>query len=416
MVNFFSLCLVMGLSTAALAAETAKVLPKGIFRARVVGIDTSDITQNYSESGAFQNYSAPLNRSLTTKDFVKQKPELGPLVGALNSLQPGAGDRLINANLYSDFSMNVQTVLPALEYGLTDEVSLGVRAPIVKRKVTANFRAIGVNNGHALLDQGGTLFTPEMNAGLTQVAGLSFNQRFFEESIFTSKGYVVPHDFEKTELGDVEFGAKYNFYKNAGFYATTQLGARAPTGSTQSMTDIYDVGSGGGSWAVGIQMFQEYEVTSYLTFGGSEKFTQNLPDTRARAVPKNADDGLPSLLPQDGQVQDVTRQQPLLVETELSSTFYLMDKSVSFWGAYQYLTKGEDRFTGAGDLYYQGLSTGTAQEKNAGELGVGYSTIPAFRKKQFSVPMELQALYNTTLSGKNVPTMSYGRMDLIVYF
>ncbi|MGE3975664.1 MAG: hypothetical protein AB7F59_14150 [Bdellovibrionales bacterium] len=398
------------------AAETAKVLPKGIFRARVVGIQTQEFSQKFNEHGQIENLSAPLNKSLTAKDLAAQNPKLDQLVQAMNKVQEGSGDKLLNANLYGDFSLQVSTILPALEYGVTDELSVGIRIPIVKRTGRASFRADYTNNAASLKNQLGQLSTPELAAGLDQVGQLQLDTNFFAESVFTKNGYEVPHDFEKTEAGDLEFGAKYNFYKNAGFFATALWGARAPTGSNPSLTNIYDKGTGNGAWATCVQLFQEYEVNPYLMFGAAEKVTYNFTDTRARAVPKDANDALPNVKPEAGQVQDVKREQGMQLDTELSTTVFMLDKTVNMWGAYQYTEKGADKYSGPGELYYEGLGKNSDQVRQAGELGVGYSTVPAFRRKQFSVPMEVQALYNHALSGKNVPDFSYGRMDLIVYF
>ncbi len=398
------------------AAETAKVLPKNIFRARLVGIQTEEFKQKFNENGQLEDFSRSMNRSLTTRDFVSKNPKLGALVQAMNNVRSGSGDSLMNANLYSEFSLQVNTLLPALEYGLTDTVSLGIRIPIVKRKVHANFRAENINNATALQQQCAGICPAEVSEGLRQVGALNMNTAYFENAIFTEKGYETPHDFEKTEAGDLEFGVKYNFYKKERFYATVQIGARAPTGSSPSMTNVYDKGSGNGSWAAGLQTFQEYEATSYLNLGASQKVTHNFADKHARAVPRDSEDSLPSLRPEDDQVEDVKREQALLFETELSSTVFLMEKSISLSGAYQYLSKGADRYSGNKNLYYEGLAKNTAQERSAAELGMGYSTIPAFRKKKFSVPLEVQALYNMALSGVNVPDYSYVRMDMIVYF
>lgn len=114
-------------------------------------------------------------------------------------------------------------------------------------------------------------------------------------------------------------------------------------------------------------------------------------------------------------MQDVRRARGAELETELSAT-QKIGESFEIWGAYQYVAKAQDKFSGPGELFYDGLSKNTESHLGSGELGVQYSTIPAYRKKSFSVPMELSLLYNRPLNGKNTPFNAYTRMDLMLYF
>lgn len=396
------------------AVETAAVLPKGIFRARVVGIVTSDINQIYNGDGLLQSTTAGLNRSITVQDFVAKEPKLGQLVNMLNSLQAGLGNSLLNSNIYADMTTHVSTVMPALEYGLTEKWSLGIRAPLVHRTVTSHFRVDSTNNSAAINSQLGALST-DVTAGLYDISSKQFNSQFFYNSLFTQQGYT-PSDFDKAELGDIEYGGKYNFYKDDFWLSSVQIGMRAPTGTTPSLTNPYDQGTGGGEWAVGAQEFEEYRAGKIFSFGTMAKVVYPFQSTRAMAVPNSPIDPLPSLNPQDGQVQNVTKQSGMEFDGELSSTAHFMRNSVSVWSAYQFFTKGPDQYSGPGNLYYSGLSQNSDTVKHAAEIGAGYSTIPAFLAKQFEVPLEIQLVYNTTLGGRNIPLVSYGRMDMIVYF
>lgn len=113
-------------SPLAQAKETAAVLPKSIKRARVVGIATDSIRESFNERGELQSVTNSLNRSVTINDFSAANAQLGQLVAALNGLEAGLGDQLLNSNLYSDMSLNAQMYMPALEYGITsnpEEVS-----------------------------------------------------------------------------------------------------------------------------------------------------------------------------------------------------------------------------------------------------------------------------------------------------
>lgn len=401
--------------TFVMAAETAKVLPKKIFRARVVGVVTESIADKYNDDGMLEGMSMGLNRTVTVKDLAAKDAQVAALVNALNSVQAGLGDQLMTANLYSSFETQQQIWTPALEYGISDRTTIGIRIPVVRRSVRTDFWVDSNNQAYQIAQNLGAI-NPQINAGLTTFGGTSFGTPFFASKMFTDKGYEVPKDFNKTEMGDIELGAKFNYYKTTNWLASVVGGVRLPTGSSASLTNIFDKGSGTGAWGVGAQFVEAYQPTSWVVLSAMQKMTYSFPDTRERAVPLDENDSLPSVRPEDGQVQNVTRNQTAEIQTELASTFYLWEEAANFWGAYQYGYKGHDRYTGSGNLYYAGLSKGTNWQKHSGELGIGYSTIPAFKKAKFPIPGEVQLLYNTVLDGVNVPLSNYVRMDMIMYF
>jgi hypothetical protein len=402
--------------TALHAAETPRVLPKGISRVRFVGIFTQDIVDKYNSEGKLEPMTSSLNKTLTVRDFARKEPKLNQLASALNALQAGLGEQLLGANLYSDFTTTQSQYLLAYERGITDRLSLGIRAPIVKNSVKARFSAVGVNNGAHLAAQMGSL-SPALTQGLFDLGGKQFNTAFFEQSLFTSKGYEAPHDFEKSGIGDTELGAKYAFLQGRTFYVSGLLGGKIPTGSAPSMTNIFDKGTGTGAWGMAAQGTTELTATHWLTYGAAQKLTYYVPDTRARAVPRDPDDSLPSLKPEDGQVQEVTRTQSPVSESEINTQVKLMNEMITTWAAYQYLMRGEDSYSGGGsNLDYASMSKNSAISSGRVELGIGFSTIPLYRRKVMPIPMEIQGLYNTGLTGKNTPLASYSRVDLIMYF
>lgn len=396
------------------SAETATVLPKGISRARLVLIRTDEISKTYNEKGDVGYISGALNRSLTTRDYANKNTDLQKLVQILNQIQNGLGEQLLNTNLYTDFKLTQNVLMPTYEYGLSDKLSLGLRIPVVHRKADMQFKASTVNNAQYISANLGEI-SPQVVAGANAVAGMNLNTESLANMLFASKGYKTPQNFEKTELGDIEVGGKYNFINNEMFSTSGQLGLRFPTGSTPELDNPFDKGSGDGSYAFQSSVFQNFSPTQNILLNATGKLSLYMPDTRDRAVPKNESDSLPSLRTEDGQVQSVTRNRGPEYYLETSSTYFFVP-STSAWLAYQKTLKDSDTFTGNGDLYYNGLSKNTSAEKDAAEIALNYSTLPAFRKKKASIPMEVSALYNRTLSGRNIPIVDYGRIDFIMYF
>lgn len=406
------------------ARETAKVLPAGIHRVRVVGVATSDIRDSFNSKGQEQSISFGLNRTVTMQDLANNadastKSKLLTLISSLNTLQTGLGDSLAASDLNSDLKVKQNIYLGAFEYGVTSKLNLGIRMPVVKRTVTHSFNVNDINNAAYINGQIGNL-APAVTSGLYNVSQQKLDTAFFERALFTNKGYQAPHNFQKTELGDIELGGKFNFHRTETSWSSLVLGTRVPTGSRPVLVDPFDPGNSKQCWGVGAQLIEEFQATSSISFSAAAKYSYNFNDTRERAVPKNEGDSLPSLLPQDEQIQRVTRKMGNMIDTDFSALYRFAGESMGIWTGYQYSRKNKDTYTGpgnsAGSLYYAGLEKNTDTQLHAGEVGAEYSTIPAFRKGKFSVPMEVSLLYNRPFAGKNTPIAPYVRMDLMLYF
>lgn len=416
---FLILALVI-FSLEAIAAETASILPKKISRLRIIGIQTSPVSDRLNSNGKLESLTAGLNRSVTAGDMAASNPLLKQLLDGVDKadrlyLNKGYSSNLVTANLYSNFELRASQVMPAFEYGLTENFNLGIRVPIVHRSVRAGFRASSTNNAAAVkAELRGT--STDLDAGLQTLSNQDFNSAFFTNQLFLSKGYEAPRDFENTAIGDIEVGGKYRFHKTDRMTSSVQTGLRIPTGKRPSRTNIFDSGTGNGTWATGAYLFNDFYPTSRWTLGTAFKTIYNLPDRFQKAVPRDANDSLPSNLPQDGQVQTVSRTSGLEYNGEISSTVKLFNNAITPWVAYQWFQHGVDKYRGPGNLYYNGLEKGTDYTRHALELGAGYSTVPAFAQKKAKIPYTIEALYNRTFAGRNTSYVSYVRLDLISYF
>lgn len=408
-------------SVEAISAETASILPKKVSRFRVVGVQTGAVTERLNSNGRIEPITSSLNRSLTAADLAKQNPKLQQLVDGVKKVDKvfdrNYADSLVTSNLYSNFDLQATQVMPCYEYGISDKWNLGIRIPIVRRVAHASFSASTVNNANAVKNNyRGVDKTGQLDAGLAQLAAMNLDTNYYTQSIFTSKGYDAPHNFESTDLGDIEVGGKYLIRKSTYHVSSIQTGLRLPTGKRKSRTNIFDSGTGNGTWATGAYLFNDFYPKANWIVGTAFKGIYNLPDKYVTAVPRDENDSLPSNLPQDGQVQQVSRVSGMEYNAELSSTLRLFNSSVAPWIAYQWFQHGVDKYSGTGNLYYAGLEKGTDFTRHAFEIGAGYSTVSAYVAKKAKIPYSIEALYNRTFAGRNASYVSYGRVDLISYF
>ncbi|RZA03000.1 MAG: hypothetical protein EOP11_16345, partial [Proteobacteria bacterium] len=406
--------LLIALAPLAQARETAWVLPKGISRLRLVGVSTTGVRDTFNDVGKIQGVSNTLNRDVSIQDLAQAadpatRAQLQTLVGTLNRLQPGLGDNLAGSSIFSDVAIQQQIYLGAFEYGLTSKVSLGIRVPVVRRNIDNQFSATGRNNAAAASRALGDL-SDDARAGLGGVGALDLNTGYFENALFASKGYDLPRSFSRTQLGDIELGGKYEIHKGESTYTSALVGLGLPTGAAYNIRSPFDRGNSREAWSYAAQLLQEVYPVKGLTLGANARLGYSLRDSRERAVPRSAEDSLPSVRAEDGQVENVARQRGLQLDSEVSAGYRFAKEKWGLWAAYQYASKGTDRFFGQGSLYYEGLSPNTSYQLHTAELGAEFSTISAFRAGSFPLPLEVTLLVNTPFAGVNSPMAPYARV------
>lgn len=399
----------------AFSAEEARILPKGISRVRFVGVQANEVTRKFNERGEVGPIGGA-NMTLGMNELAARDGRVGQLRDFLNAMSSGAGDELYTGNIYQDIAVQQRIFGAAFEYGISSRWNFGIRFRVIEQSIRTGLRSDATNNASNLLNRmrANGPVPPEAEAGLQQIA--NFNTAYWENAIFASQGYDVPSNLDRTDFGYTEAGVKYLIYQND-WYATSALtGVRIPTGRDESLTNPLDRGTGGNYWGTALQWLQEFNPTAWLTFSSSAKYDYYFRDTKIRAVPKNENDKLPSLLPQNGQVKSVKRKPGDLLATEVAASYKFPGNKFSVFGAYQYNVKARDKYTGPGDLHYAGLSRFTDYRSTNAEFGGEFSTIMMYRQQKFPVPMQVGMLYNMTLTGKNVPDTKFGRVDLKFYF
>ena len=409
-------------SSEALALEEPSLLPAGISRFRVVGVVTNRVTHQYNEDGVRTPNAV---WRVNAKQMAAAQPQLKGAVDTLNNIRPGLGDNLIFYDVDTGVSVRNQSYVAAYERGISDRMNIGIRVysmrdqasrysmpKLVRRGDTAG-RIKQVSPGAApMLDiiVEGFRATPEKQLAQGFDTGLRQD--------LSSKGYQYPTNFSRFRLSYTEVGGKYLIHKGEKSVTSAMLGVRIPTGQENDITNPFDRDIVGDTWGLGLEMYQSYKLFSFLDLRAAAKGKYLFRKTKQRAVPFVADkEGIPSVMAGSDQIKDTTQGSGTRFDGEVAAVVDVIGSTVTAWGAYQYNHTGELNYSGpdADVFYYEGLKQ-LSSHSTAAEFGLAYSTIPAFRAKQFGMPLSVEATYNTMLSGVNVPERSYLRMDLKLYF
>lgn len=383
----------------AFAQESAAVLPLRIVRGRLVTVYAPGVVEQYNNSGTKESLVAAYDGKVI--DATKAAPAL---VGGLHAFGKDALIPLLNSTYAASASINVQQYITAFEYGITPQLSLGVIVPVVKYQANASITA---TNGY--------------DAVKTGVAGNSMLEpgvnEYIRQTTLGGLGYQQPGNFAVTALGDVEVGGKYQFYKaNQGVMAF-QTGLRLPTATHKAdQSNLFDRDIGDGQLDLAAQWMGEYHLNPNLFIGASTKLTWQMADSVDRYVRATEGDLLPDLSKAEYRDQNIQRDLGDVFNGELSANYEFGDHQYKTWGIYEYEAQAQDSYSGTKGLAYHSLETGTNSISHRVVAGFGFTTIPMFARKKFSVPMDIKLSYSFPVAGKNITNAKYSRLDVMVYF
>jgi len=83
---------------------------------------------------------------------------------------------------------------------------------------------------------------------------------------------------------------------------------------------------------------------------------------------------------------------------------------------YRFAYQADDSVAGATNYDYSVFSKDTFREEQVGRVGLSYSTIPAFKRDEFALPLVTSIEYRDRFAGKNVSVSRYIRLKVAIFF
>jgi hypothetical protein len=400
-------------------ADSAEVLPQGRSAVFVEGKFYLPVTKQYDEDGNKEKIADEYNTTLNSNVF----PALGPL-GAAFGLPAGT------ANLGQtdvSYKYNFTIIEFNYAYGITDRLSIGTKIPywIVDNKVDASLdtttATIGANPFFGLAPPpiGQAPLVPTSNVGGPGVPltdqdiqnllgkGLDVNK---DGSIdIPGFGYKEVKDWDKQGFSDIEVYLRYQYYKSENFRLSVTPGVRMPTGWTDNPDSLVDYPSGAGAWAGLLRLNQDYIGTKDLFLSATLKYDYYFADRNYERVPDSVDEPLTT------NKERVHRTIGPFFELELNGSYNLW-QGLGPFAVYKFGYKWQNDVSGDKGYDYSSLEEETNAQEHVYIIGLQYSTIPMYLKKEFPVPITAFIGYRNRFAGENTLVSEYIDVGLTVYF
>lgn len=362
-------------------AENTITLPQGRIRARLKLIYASKITEKYNRDKSEESLVTQFERELDMDLASKLNPQLGgammmfgvPTLGTFNP----------------DMELSTLVVGTALEYGVTDNLTLGVIAPII----TANSRF-------------NLAFEKSAAAQHPAFSNIDFVKAANDAAV--EKGYHQLGDWNSTGLGDVELGAKYRFYNTKNWALATKAGFRLPTGRVDDPNHLTDIAFGDGQTDVGATLLVDYQGLPDLLVNALVKYTWQLADQQTMRVTLGDEIFASS-------VEELSRNLGDSFETSLYAEYTFL-KYFNINAASNYRTKKGDTYQSSSGSDTAPLELNTYQMDVIGDVGIGFSTLPWVKEGTFALPMDVGINAQIPLVGQNTTKVSSVNLEYKLYF
>jgi len=153
----------------------------------------------------------------------------------------------------------------ALDFGITNRISVGVYVPIVRVNTRAGFQldTIGGPGNPGAIQRLDSILTDTTYA-LESIVGTSRRRRFF--------------------AGDMEANAKYRILESGNYALSGAVVVRFPTGHQDSPNNLFDMSTGDHQTDIEIQVAQELTLFDRLWLNALVRAGRQQPGTRERRV------------------------------------------------------------------------------------------------------------------------------------
>ncbi|NRA63895.1 MAG: transporter [Pseudobacteriovorax sp.] len=399
------LCLIY--NDQSLSFENTQVLPEGIRNLNIRTVYTEANTKT-SENGDVESLAEPLWKPLKFRNIISSEEGLKKKQLQALLIQQGWTEDDTVGDFYAELDAQINVWAPIFAYGLTDTITIAAALPFYSASTDI---AVGFRTNEGAERFIGALTDPTMS---NNNAAVEAGEKL-QDAISRLNTKLVDNNYEEFEkwngsgMGDLTLLAKALVYNGNVLKSAVSAGFTAPTGRIDNPDIFTDLPFGDGQWDVLTQLTFDQQLAKGLVFNQFYKYTYQIEgrkDTRLK-----------------------TREETIEVEKD-NLAFKLGDK-IDAGVSLQYEQEqtglqaglGLVAFRKYGDRYEtddfeakQELQRETDQESNYWAAKLGYSTVGAFRRKEFAVPLIASIEYRKQVSGKNMPRTDFTQFDLRLFF
>ncbi len=372
-------------------ADSAAVLPAKVSRAYWDFYRYQPTTQRYNQDGDREDLAFPFTNATLDSSVLTILAPLDPFVGGTASI----GDVSVA------YKYDIDVLDAGYSYGVSDRLTVGFHIPYywITNNVDASFDSTSANVG--LNPSTGTCCIP---------GGMPLDTDDVQNLISSEYGFSEIETWKKDGIGDIELGTKYQLFATDKSAFAITSGLRIPAGYEDDADVLTDVPWSYGNYALLLRLHYDYLISNFwspesiglykgvpsagdVVFNLTFRYDYMLPDEKWMRI---GDD--PSQIFTNNR-EKVSRKLGDLFNIEVSAK-YQVTRALALTGLYTYGFKLKDDISGNMGYNYESLEAYTDSSQHVIVVGASYSTLAAYREKQFSVPMQIDIAFRNRFAGK----------------
>ncbi len=393
---------------AASAFESTKTLPKGVRNLNIRGLYTST-SEKTDPSGNSISLAEALWRPLRFRNILSSEDD--PLKRTQLEaflIQQNIDKEQSVGDFRADLNARINVWAPILGWGLSDNLTLALAVPYYSTStdIEAGFRTnVGAEEFLARLT------TPSMNNYGSAVEAVEK----FKDAVGRLNRKLIKYNYSElsswnqTGWGDTTLALKYRALDQDVLKAAVTAGVVAPTGRRDNPSILTDLPLGDGQWDVFSQLTLDQQVSPSIFINQFAKYTYQAPDKR-RIPWKTYDESI------EVPVNTTKFKYGDKVDAGLSMQFEQDSTGLTAGLGALYYRKFGDRYDVSVIDSKNELQRWTDQVAEYGQARVGYSTLAAFKRKEFPLPASVSMEYRKQLASRNMPITDFAQMDINLFF
>ena len=401
-------CISLFVASTSSFAQYYDTLPKGV-RLVMSRYVHSDIKSSYNHTNQEQAFNYEIDANIKTLEDIND-PTLNK---ALEVVKPysEAYDKINLGSHKIEADAQVDVNVFGGGYGITDRVTAYVGFPIYKAKVNVDYKKTKNDSNKEVSE----ILQNEYGDNLAQSLGnfveniYDINGSTIQSAFVNAMGYNELGDWEGQGLGDTELGIMYNFIResNYGFLAT--FGVVAPTGYVDDPDIIQDIGFGDGQWDAFIEFGGGRVLSKNIVLNAYTRYTHQFASQKTLRVPYSEDVSISDQ--KSSFTEKLGNKLQLVTEVE-----YIANDWLKFKPAYIYKYTGQSEYESSNSRSNQLLEANTESYSSNLKLLGQITSVNLFHQKKFLLPAQINASYQTMLSGKNTPKSDLLEIEFRMFF
>lgn len=392
---------------ATFAFENTKLMPKGVrnLGIRMLSTQTSKKT---NENGDVEPLAEPLWKPLRFRNVISgetgfKKKQLEALL-----LQQGWDKEKTLGDFKAELNAKINVTAPIFAVGATDRLTLIAALPVYNAStdIQAGFTA---NEGASEFIA--ALRNPLMNQNKSAIEA----SQKLQNAIGRLNDKLVDNNYEplkkwnSTDIGDLTLMGKYLIYDGGFLRSTGTFGLVAPTGTTETPEILTDLSFGDGQWDVFSQLTFDQRLAQGITFNQFYKYTYQAQGEREFRLKTDYE----SI---EVDQENLTFKLGDKVEAGASLQFEQDATGIVAGLGATYFLKYGDRYDTIDYAAQQELQKETDRMASYWSARLGYSSIPAFKRKEFAIPLMATIEYRKQYKSRNHPMTDFTQIDVGLFF